>query len=149
MLRGQRFVVLLSLACTWALAAPGATDFENLLQKIELTHSKLDDGSYRILVAGDVDATFVNAQVLDLEYKIVFLYCPVLVPPRDVVPPTAFYKKIAELNDEMIVGRLSLTPEGAVFYLKMGIRLTQVAPRCSMPADGRLPSEPDRIRVPF
>ena len=117
MLRGQRFVVLLSLACTWALAAPGATDFENLLQKIELTHSKLDDGSYRILVAGDVDATFVNAQVLDLEYKIVFLYCPVLVPPRDVVPPTAFYKKIAELNDEMIVGRLSLTPEGAVFYL--------------------------------
>ena len=122
---------------------------ENLLQKIELTHSKLDDGSYRILVAGDVDATFVNAQVLDLEYKIVFLYCPVLVPPRDVVPPTAFYKKIAELNDEMIVGRLSLTPEGAVFYLKMGIRLTQVAPRCSMPADGRLPSEPDRIRVPF
>ena len=35
------------------------------------------------------------------------------------------------------------------YYLKMGIRLTQVAPRCSMPADGRLPSEPDRIRVPF
>ncbi len=34
-------------------------------------------------------------------------------------------------------------------YDKMGIRLTQVAPRCSMPADGRLPSEPDRIRVPF
>ena len=34
-------------------------------------------------------------------------------------------------------------------FAKMGIRLTQVAPRCSMPADGRLPSEPDRIRVPF
>ena len=34
-------------------------------------------------------------------------------------------------------------------FRQMGIRLTQVAPRCSMPADGRLPSEPDRIRVPF
>ncbi len=32
---------------------------------------------------------------------------------------------------------------------KVGIRLTQVAPRCSMPADGRLPSEPARIRGPF
>ena len=32
---------------------------------------------------------------------------------------------------------------------KMGIRLTQVAPRCSMPADGRLSSEPDRVRGPF
>ena len=31
----------------------------------------------------------------------------------------------------------------------MGIRLTQVAPRCSMPADGRLSSEPDRVRGPF
>ncbi len=35
------------------------------------------------------------------------------------------------------------------FFLKMGIRLTQVTPRCSMPADGRLPSEPDRVRGPF
>ena len=35
------------------------------------------------------------------------------------------------------------------YFAMMGIRLTQVAPRCSMPADGRLPSEPDRIRVPF
>ena len=32
---------------------------------------------------------------------------------------------------------------------EVGIRLTQVAPRCSMPADGRLPSEPDRVRGPF
>ena len=39
---------------------------------------------------------------------------------------------------------------GDVFYYqKMGIRLTQVAPRCSMPADGRLSSEPDRVRGPF
>ena len=35
------------------------------------------------------------------------------------------------------------------YNLKVGIRLTQVAPRCSMPADGRLPSEPDRVRGPF
>ena len=36
-----------------------------------------------------------------------------------------------------------------VFFGEMGIRLTQVAPRCSMPADGRLSSEPDRVRGPF
>ena len=44
------------------------------------------------------------------------------------------------------------TPQGAVIsplLAKMGIRLTQVAPRCSMPADGRLSSEPDRVRGPF
>ena len=39
--------------------------------------------------------------------------------------------------------------EGIAFIRKMGIRLTQVAPRCSMPADGRLSSEPDRVRGPF
>ena len=37
----------------------------------------------------------------------------------------------------------------ASIFGEMGIRLTQVAPRCSMPADGRLSSEPDRVRGPF
>ncbi len=37
----------------------------------------------------------------------------------------------------------------SLIFPEVGIRLTQVAPRCSMPADGRLPSEPARVRGPF
>lgn len=115
MRKAMRLALLVPVVCTCALAA-GSTELEDLLKKLDLTYSTLEDGSYRILVEDDVDATFVNAKVVDFKIKMVFLYCPVVLPPKDVVPPTNFYKKIAELNDEMIIGRLSLTPEGGVFY---------------------------------
>ena len=81
--------------------------------------------------------------------KVLQLGFPARVPggsrltPRD---PAANDRKIIQDKPREIVGVVGSTTDK---YRKMGIRLTQVAPRCSMPADGRLSSEPDRVRGPF
>ncbi|MGA9363588.1 MAG: YbjN domain-containing protein [Bacteroidota bacterium] len=106
----------------------GSTSFaagslEELLKKAQIEYTRGDDGTLKIVVSYEGETTLIAAKERsfgdnqDSELKLVYLYCVVLPGRKDGQLPAAELKKMAELNDKMPVGKVSLSEDdGTIFY---------------------------------
>lgn len=77
--------------------------------------------SFRILVSDQGEASLIIAKEKsfgddDPNWKIVYLYCVVIEAPKGFKHPEAMLKRMAELNDNMLVGKVGITEEGNIYY---------------------------------
>jgi hypothetical protein len=100
-----------------------AGNLEELLKKAQIEYTRGDDGTIKIVVSYEGETTLIAAKERsfgnnsDSDLKLVYLYCVVLPARKEGQIPEAELKKIAELNDKMPVGKVSLSEDdGTIFY---------------------------------
>jgi hypothetical protein len=108
-------------AAMMAFAATPSKSLEGLLKESGLDYVRTPEGAYKILVSVEGEATLVVALERALgeseDLKLVYLYCSVVEVPKGFKHPPAMLKKMAEVNDRLIVGKLGMSGDtGDVFY---------------------------------
>jgi hypothetical protein len=118
-----RLVLLALLAL--ALTANGLAQkgLEKLLKESKMDYTKMENGYYKIWVSyqGETSLVMANERTVgsdesDPKLKICYLYCLLLPARTEGEPPRAFYKKMAELNDQMSIGRVGINEGDGVSY---------------------------------
>lgn len=91
---------------------------EGLLKQGDFDYTQ-KDGKFKVIVSYKGETTLVVASEESLGndpgLRVAYLYCPVLEIPDGKKPTEAMLKKMAQLNDGMLVGKLSLN-ENYVLY---------------------------------
>lgn len=102
-----------------AHAANAIPALEDMIKANELPYTKLENGTYKIVVQIDEQAMTVFAKEYSLgktdDLKIIYLYGLVVSMPKGATPSAAMTKKMVELNDQLLVGKISLN-ENTVIY---------------------------------
>jgi hypothetical protein len=119
-----RIMVAMLLAGYVASAALAATSLETLLKDSGFDYTRTEQGTFRICVSAQNETTLIVAQETSVgkdskndDLKLVYLFCQVLEVPKDFKHPPAMLKKLAELNDKLLVGKLSVNEQnGNIFY---------------------------------
>jgi hypothetical protein len=115
--------LLATIAILLALAAPTwaqTKNLEGLLKDAKIEYSPLDGGEFKIPVTIEEETVVVIAREGHIgdgtvpTLKLVHFYT--LVTEVKGAPPAAFLKKMAELNDGVYIGKVSLGADGGVFY---------------------------------
>jgi hypothetical protein len=107
-----------------AAAAPGTAPvtLEGLLKASGLDYAKADEaeGVFKIVVTMDDETSLIIAQEAalspDPDHRLGQVFTLVVRMPEDVRPSQAMLKRMAELNDTLLVGKLGLG-ENSVFYI--------------------------------
>lgn len=100
-----------------------ASSLEELLKEAQLEYTRSDDGTIRIVVSEGGETTLIYAKERSYgdnpnsDLKLVYLYCVVKPARKSGQVPEAQLKKMAELNDKMPVGKVSLNEDdGTIYY---------------------------------
>jgi len=109
------------LIAALASEALAAKDIESLLKASEMMYTKDKDGSFNVMVSIEGDASLVVVSETgfgtEANMKLVYLWSLIKEVPKGYHHPPALLKKIAELNDQFVVGKVSVNAEtGHVFY---------------------------------
>ncbi len=112
--------LLLCVAIVGTASAQSKT--KQLLDASGYAYAALESGSFKVVISADGKSTnmIVKESAIwgrdDIEYmKVINLYTLVMSAPEGYNPPTAMYKKIVELNDSMLHGRLSISGSSVFF----------------------------------
>jgi hypothetical protein len=105
-----------------AKAAAQSPTLEGLIKAAELTSFKLNNGMYKVLLSPGTGSQVVpvilrEGSLGSSGVKIVYLWACVLEVPEGFKHPAAMLKKLADANDNIVIGRLSVNAKnGNVFY---------------------------------
>lgn len=98
-----------------------ANSLESLLKESGLDYVKTKDGDCKVLVSVGEQSIMVYAKEVSLDakekYKLIYMYSLVVEVPTGFKHPQAMLKKIAEINDGLLVGKLGVNAnDGNVWY---------------------------------
>lgn len=122
----MRYLTTLLLALAFlarvAVAEPAKKSLEDFLKEAQIEYTKLDSGELKIPVTLDDETVVVigkegaigDGSVESL--KLFHFYTLVSEVPKGTPIPPEMLKKMAEINDQLLVGRVSLGGDNLVFY---------------------------------
>lgn len=114
--------VLSLLMLVQAAQAQAPKGLEDYLKEAQIEYTRLDSGELKIPVTLDNETVVVigkegaigDGSVASL--KLFHFYTLVTEVPKGTVIPPEMLKKMAEINDQLMVGRASLGSENLIFY---------------------------------
>jgi hypothetical protein len=88
----------------------------NLLKQADISYTITKGGHFKIPFTINEETTLVTAHVAKLgDYQLVYLYCVVRNLPDGRSASPELLRKIAELNDRMLVGKLSINGSNVMY----------------------------------
>ena len=115
------FVVTGQAQQAGAEKAKPAKTLESLLKEAGFDYTKTKEGTCKIFVTAGEQSAMVYADEVALgekkDTKLIYLYCLAVEVPSGFKHPIGMLKKIAEINDGLMVGKLGISPDtGGVWY---------------------------------
>lgn len=113
-------VLLFSFVAVGAVSAQSKV--KSMLDELGYAYATLEGGAYKVVVTNEGVSTpmIVSEKAIwgrdDLDFmQVISLYTLAMDAPEGYNPPSAIYRKVVELNDAMLHGRLSMY-NGSVYY---------------------------------
>ena len=104
-------------------SALSSSSLQGLLDSSGLDYTTTKEGTFKVIVSVEGETTLIYAREAtigsgaDPDFKLVQLYLPLVIVPNGFRHPPAMLKKIAEINDRILVGRISVDGQkGNVWY---------------------------------
>lgn len=112
-------------------AGTGGKSLEALLKEAGLDYNRTADGQhYRIAVVYNGEPSVITAWEANLapgpQYKVARLGCIVATLPKEFRPSVAMLRRIAELNDNMIIGNIGMDKDGIYYGSSFWLRTADV-----------------------
>jgi len=120
---GRNMLFILVLAVI-GMQGAWAANIEDLLKKGDYTFKKADDGSFAVAVSWQEETSMIYIKESkygegnDDALRLAYLYCVVLPGRNNGNYPAAELKEIAEMNDKLSVGKVSIGgDDGTIYYI--------------------------------
>ncbi|MGO9601280.1 MAG: YbjN domain-containing protein [Isosphaeraceae bacterium] len=89
---------------------------EGLLKEAGLDYSRTTDGQYRTALDIGGEASVITASEKHIgEQKVAYLWCVVTTVPKEFRPTVAMLRRIAEMNNGLIIGNIGMDKQ-AIYY---------------------------------
>ena len=118
----MRYLTTPMLSMLLLVGVAQAKSLEDYLKEAQIEYTKLESGELKIPVTLDNDTVVVIAKegaigdgTVD-SLKLFHFYTLVTEVPKGTPIPPEMLKKMAEINDQLLVGRVSLGSENLIFY---------------------------------
>lgn len=122
-MKGMLTLLLLALLnCAFTVQIEPLASVEALLDELGMPYAEVQ-GRYKVVVEleGSVSSVILQERALfgqenEPDLGVIYLYTVVLEVPDGIRHPMSMLKKLAEINDNLLVGKVSLGRHGTVFY---------------------------------
>lgn len=121
----KRILPCLFLLCILGTSTAAAQESRvaMLLDQLEMPYVKVQDGVYKVVVnLNNASTTLIAYESAafgkkeDPKFQMISMFTIALDVPEGFRPPAAMLKQIAEINDNILVGKVSLGSNGKVYF---------------------------------